>query len=72
MRRLTAAERRALGAYWQTGTAKQAAAVLGKSTRTVEQQLRSARDKLDVATTIEAVRVSHTYVDNTDIGADPA
>lgn len=67
MRRLTPAERRALDTVWAHGTAKQAAAILGKSPRTIEQQLRSAREKLDVQTTIEAVRATRTYVNNTDI-----
>jgi DNA-binding CsgD family transcriptional regulator len=72
MTRVTSAERRALAAVWEHGTAKQAAAALGKSARTVEQQLRSAREKLDVTTTIEAIRVSGTYVDNADRNAEPA
>jgi DNA-binding transcriptional LysR family regulator len=55
MRPVTSAERRALEAVLRYGTAKGAAAALGKSPRTVEQQLRSARERLGVTTTIEAV-----------------
>jgi DNA-binding CsgD family transcriptional regulator len=72
MSRVTSAERRALEAVWKHGTAKQAAAALGKSQRTVEQQLRSARAKLDVTTTIEAVRASRAYVDKADIRGETA
>lgn len=57
MSRLTPAERRALEAVLRAGTAKGAAFALGKSPRTVEQQLASARARLGVTTTIEAVRV---------------
>lgn len=70
MSRVTPGERKALDAVWENGTAKQAARALGKSTRTVEQQLRSARDKLGVETTIEAIRATRTYVNNTDINVD--
>lgn len=70
MTRVTPAERRALDAVLRHGTAKAAAFALGKSPRTVEQQLRSVRERLDVTTTIEAVR--KVYVDNADTGREPA
>jgi FixJ family two-component response regulator len=54
--KVTKAERSALEAVLRHGTAKGAAAALGKSQRTVEQQLASVRARLDVSTTIEAVR----------------
>ena len=57
MSAVTRAERQALEAVLRHGTAKEAATSLGKSTRTVEQQLASARHRLDVGTTLEAVRV---------------
>ncbi len=57
MSRVTPAERRALEALMRHGTAKGAAAALGRSKRTVEQQLRTARERLDVTTTFEAVRI---------------
>ncbi len=62
MTRLTPAERSALAAVGQHGTVKAAAFALGKSPRTVEQQLRTARERLGVGTTIQAV-----YVNNADI-----
>lgn len=55
MKRLTPAERRALLAIGQHGSVKGAAYALGKSPRTIEQQARSARDRLGVETTIQAV-----------------
>ena len=55
--KITPAERRALESVLLHGTAKGAAGALGKSRRTVEQQLRTARDRLGVTTTIEAVRI---------------
>lgn len=57
MSRITAAERRALEAVMRHGTAKGAAAALGRSTWTVQRQLASARARLDVTTTVEAVRL---------------
>lgn len=57
MSRVTPAERRALEALLRTGTAKGAAYALGKSQRTVEAQLAAARQRLNVTTTIEAVRL---------------
>lgn len=54
--RVTPAERRALEAVLRHGTVKGAAAALGKSQHTIERQLESARERLDVTTTIEAVR----------------
>jgi DNA-binding NarL/FixJ family response regulator len=54
---LTPAERRALAAVARYGTVKGAAAVLGRSPRTVESQLATARQRLGVTTTIEAYRV---------------
>lgn len=53
---LTPAERQALEAVAQYGTTKQAAAALGKSQHTIERQLESARQRLNVGTTIEAYR----------------
>lgn len=70
MKPVTSAERAALEAVLQHGTAKAAAHALGKSPRTVEQQLRSVRERLDVGTTLEAVR--KVYVNTTDIGDGPA
>lgn len=63
MRKVTPAERKALEAVTRHGTAKAAAHALGKSQRTVEQQLRTARERLEVATTIEAVRA--VFIDST-------
>jgi DNA-binding CsgD family transcriptional regulator len=54
---LTRAERQALEAVLRHGTAKAAAHALGKSPRTLSQQLASARDRLDVGTTVEAIRL---------------
>lgn len=71
MSRLTPAERSALEAVWEHNTAKEAAAAMGKSVRTIEQQLQSARTKLDVTTTMAAVRESGAYVDKTDIDKKP-
>lgn len=65
-KRLTAAELRALEAKGRHGTTKAAAYALGKSPRTVEQQLRTAREKLGVDTTVQAV----AYVYSADIGTD--
>lgn len=50
---LTPAERKALEAWWRHGT-KGAAAALGRSPRTVENQLATARVRLGVATSREA------------------
>lgn len=57
MKRLTPAERRALDAVGRHGTVKAAANALGRSPRTVDQQLRSARERLGVTTTVGAVYV---------------
>lgn len=57
MRTVTPAEKRALEAILRHGTAKGAAYALGRSKRTVEQQLATARERLGVTTTIEAVRL---------------
>jgi DNA-binding CsgD family transcriptional regulator len=56
MSRITPAERRALDAYSRHGTYKGAAHELGKSPRTVEEQLAKVRERLDVTTTMQAVR----------------
>lgn len=56
MNRLTVAERRALEAAWLHDTVKEAAAALGRSPRTVEQQLATARRRLGVTTTRAAIR----------------
>jgi DNA-binding CsgD family transcriptional regulator len=55
MRPLTDAELAALEAIGRHGTAKQAAFALGKSRRTLEQQLASARHRLGVGSTVEAI-----------------
>lgn len=52
---VTLAERRALDAYGKHGSTKAAAHALGKSPRTVEQQLRTARERLGVETTVQAL-----------------
>lgn len=57
MSEVTPAERSALEAVLRHGTTKEAAASLGKSPRTVEQQLASARERLAVTRTIEAIRI---------------
>lgn len=54
---VTRAERQALEAVLKHGTVKEAATSLGKSPHTVAQQLASVRERLDVTTTIEAVRI---------------
>lgn len=54
---VTTAERSALDAYSRHGTVKVAAHALGKSPHTVEQQLKSARERLGVTTTVQAVRL---------------
>ena len=67
---VTPAEKAALEAVLRHGTAKGAASALGKSPRTVEDQLASVRARLDVTTTIEAVRVvflDRVSVDNADM-----
>ena len=55
--KVTPAEKQALEALLQHGTAKEAAAAIGKSPRTIEKQLETARERLHVTTTIEAVRL---------------
>lgn len=57
MKPVTPAERRALEAVLRHGTVKGAAGAMGKSPRTVEQQLARVRERLDVTTTIQAVRM---------------
>jgi DNA-binding CsgD family transcriptional regulator len=54
---VTKAERSALEAVLKHGRVKIAAHSLGKSTRTVEQQLARARERLDVTSTVEAIRI---------------
>lgn len=54
--KITPAERQALEAYSRHGTYKGTAHELGKSPRTVEQQLAKVRERLDVTTTMQAVR----------------
>lgn len=61
--RTTPAERRALEAVLQHGTVKGAAFATGKSPHTLVRQLASARARLGVTTTIEAVRVA--FLDGT-------
>jgi DNA-binding CsgD family transcriptional regulator len=61
---VTPAERRALEAVLRHGTVKEAAASLGKSPRTVVNQLATLRQRLDVTTTIEAVRI--VFIDKRD------
>jgi DNA-binding CsgD family transcriptional regulator len=53
--RVTAAERAAIDAIGKHGTVKAAAFALGKSPRTVEQQLRTARERVGVDTTVQLV-----------------
>jgi DNA-binding NarL/FixJ family response regulator len=55
--RTTPAERTALEAVFAHGRVKIAAHALGKSPRTIEQQLDSVRRRLDVTTTMEAIRI---------------
>lgn len=57
MSRVTSAERAALEAVARHGTVKAAAHALGKSPRTVDQQLATARARLGVETTVQAVAV---------------
>jgi DNA-binding CsgD family transcriptional regulator len=52
---LTPAERRALDAYAQHGTTKAAAAAIGRSPKTVEHQLATARTRLGVSATHQAI-----------------
>ncbi len=53
---VTKAEKDALEAVANYGTVKEAAAALGKSPHTIVRQLASARQRLDVTTTIAAYR----------------
>jgi len=62
--KVTPEERRALEAVMKHGTAKGAAASMGKSQRTVEKQLATARQRLEVTTTVEVVRL--VFVDRGD------
>lgn len=57
MSNVTPAERRALEAYARKGSVKDAAASLQKSTHTIERQLESARERLNVTTTVEAITI---------------
>lgn len=59
--KITPAERSALEAVLRNGTVKAAAHALGKSPRTVINQLATARGRLGVQTTIEMVR--RVYID---------
>jgi len=52
---VTKAERAAIDAIGKHGTVKAAAHALGKSPRTVEQQLRTARERVGVETTVQLV-----------------
>ena len=54
---VTMAERRALEGVLRHGTIKGAACALGLSPRTIEHQLANVRSRLDVTTTIEAMRI---------------
>ena len=54
---VTPAQRSALEAVMRHGTVKEAAHALGKSPNTVRQQLADVRERLDVTTTIQAVRI---------------
>lgn len=60
MSRLTPAERAAVDAIGRHGTVKAAAFALGKSPRTVEQQLRTARERAGVETTVQLVAAART------------
>ena len=55
MSKVTPAERVALEAVARLGSVKAAAYSLGKSPRTLDQQLASARQRLGVDSTIQAV-----------------
>ncbi len=55
--RVTPAEERALEAMLRHGTIKEAAASMGKSPSTVNNQLAAARGRANVGTTIELVRI---------------
>lgn len=63
MKTVTPAERLALEAVLRHGTVKGAAGSMGKSPRTVEHQLARVRERLDVTTTIQAVRL--VFLDET-------
>ena len=63
--KVTPAEQRALDAVYRHGSVKAAAYALSRSPRTVEQQLRTARARLGVDTTLQA------YVKTTDIVTTP-
>lgn len=62
MSKITPAERQALEAVLRYGTTKGAAASLGKSQHTIERQLESAKERLDVTTTVEAIRIVFTDI----------
>jgi DNA-binding NarL/FixJ family response regulator len=57
--RATPAERRALRAVLEYGSTKGAAYALGRSPRTIEQQLATLKVRLGVASTYEAIRVMY-------------
>lgn len=57
MSRVTPAERAALKALYENGSPKRAAYALGKSVRTVEQQLASAKARLGVDDNYRAIRL---------------
>lgn len=54
MSKVTAAERAALEAYARHGSVKAAAHALGKSPRTVRQQITAARDRLGADSPVQA------------------
>lgn len=54
MTRITPAERAALEAVARAGSVKGAAFALGKSPRTVEQQLAKARERLGAVSSLQA------------------
>jgi DNA-binding CsgD family transcriptional regulator len=55
--KVTPAERDALRAVWENGSTKRAAHALGKSVRTVEQQLATAKARLGVDDNYNAIRL---------------
>lgn len=54
---ITEGELEALSAWWLTGTVKKAADLLGRSQRTVVNQLYSARNRNGVHTTLELLQL---------------
>lgn len=55
--KVTPAERRALEALLEYGQPKVAAYKIGKSARTIEQQLATAKARLGVGSNYEAIRI---------------